>query len=79
MPRYVLRAPVSGIPNGGQTQLFGVGTKIADAASAQPGDVKWDALALSPSPACQALDQAALNIILKFVPTIGNQYYLTIG
>ena len=64
MARYVLRSGVFCTPNHGPPQLLGTGTRIADAASALPGDVVCDALAFAPSPAMQALDQSALALIL---------------
>jgi hypothetical protein len=77
MPRYVLRLPVAGMPNSSPSQTLGVGTKIADAASAQAGDVQWDQLALSPNPACAPLDQAALNLILAHVTADNFNHYVT--
>jgi hypothetical protein len=77
VPRYVLRLPVAGAPNSGPYQMLGVGTKIADAASAQPGDVRWDQLALTPNPAMAPLDQAGLNLILARVDAGNWQHWFT--
>lgn len=79
MARFVLVGSVAGAPPGGQYSSFGTGTKIAsDAQSAHQGDIIWPALAAAPSPSMAALDQAALDIILRFVPSIDNHYVTTI-
>ena len=81
MARYVLRArALSSHPNHGPPQLLGTGTRIADAASALPGDVVCD----TPTRVRPFASDAGFGSICsgadpRLAPSIDNHYYLTIA
>ena len=79
MARFVLVGPVVGQAPGRQYGQYNPPMTIADSAQNAVGnDVVWPSLAANPSPAMAALDQDALNAILRQVPSLGNRYITTI-